>query len=74
MGMRAAQKGDLLDAGQADVRHELAAAVEVPLVLLAQQRGADAAPRIALGSRHDPRPAAGPSAAAASAMALTMLV
>ncbi len=54
VGMRAAQKGDLLDAGQADVRHELAAAIEVPLVLLAQQRGADTASGRGLGFRHDP--------------------
>ncbi len=42
MGMRAAQEGHLLRAGQPYVRHELAAPAQVPVILPAQQRGTDA--------------------------------
>ena len=42
MRVRAAQKHDVLRAGQPDVGDELAAAAQVPVILLAQDRRADA--------------------------------
>ncbi len=44
MGMRTADKGNVHRAGQFDVGDELAAPVQMPVVLSAQQRGADAKP------------------------------
>src|SRR5258705_6320780 len=73
MRVRAAQKRDLADARQADIRHELAAPVEMPRILTAQHRGADAARCRAVGRAHDPLPCAA-SISAASAIALTMFV
>src|SRR5437762_7828532 len=77
MRMRAAQKRDIADARQADIRHELAAPVEMPRILAAQHRGADAGRCRTVGRAHDPLPCAAPWAAtafAASAIALTMFV
>ena len=44
MGMRAADKRDIHRAGQFDVGDELAAPVQMPVILPAQQRRADAKP------------------------------
>jgi hypothetical protein len=44
MGMRTADKGDVHRAGQFYVRDELAASMEMPVILSAQQRRADAKP------------------------------
>ena len=42
MRMRAAQKDDFGRFGKADIRDEFAAPAQMPRVLLAQNRGADA--------------------------------
>src|SRR5205814_180051 len=68
---------DMAAAGQTDIRHELAAAVEMPRILAPQYRRADPARCRAVGRAHDPLPCAAPWAAtvfAASAIALTMFV
>ncbi len=58
VGVRAAHKRHLHFAGQFDVRHKFAAAIEVPLVLTAQQRGAHSTGiirHLAAPSRASPR-------------------
>src|SRR5438105_15196867 len=71
MRMRAAQKRDIANAGQADIRHELAAPVEMPRILAPQYRRADA--EACRRRIHHALPCAF-SVSAASAIALTMFV
>ena len=81
MRMRAAQEHDLLRAGQADVGNKLAAPAQMPVVLPAQQRRADTERAGRGGVDHAetvwsgvPALSSRASAAAAAAMAVTMLV
>ena len=68
--MRAADERHVLRVRQLDVRHELAAAVQMARILLAQERGADAEGGLGRGVHLLP----GAFTAAAAAMAATMLV
>ena len=58
VGVRAAQEHDLLGTAQRDVRDELAAAAQVAIVLLAQQRRADPVALTGVFIRHHSSPKA----------------
>ena len=81
MSMRTADKRDVLAIGQLHIGHELAAPMEMAGVFLAQQRSADTERAGRGGVDHAetvwsgvPALSSRASAAAAAAMAVTMLV